>query len=208
MSRYFEKGREPVSSYTHFWGALASVFGTLALAARSLHTGAGGAVLAGVVLFGLSLMLLIWLDYTQWAFDKFIESKREGGKVNRGIYEKVNKKGGSQSKAVQEYQQNLEEAMSVKSDLSSRPIKPITDDLKVYELPESFSRDDLRKLRESKEAIVEDTQKYAEEHMNDEKYVTYNAQFENQEEEKEEEDKKGKKDKKKPKEEKGGGEEQ
>ncbi len=164
-----------------------------------------------MVLFGLSLMLLIWLDYTQWAFDKFIESKREGGKVNRGIYEKVNKKGGSQSKAVQEYQQNLEEAMSVKSDLSSRPIKPITDDLKVYELPESFSRDDLRKLRESKEAIVEDTQKYAEEHMNDEKYVTYNAQFENQEEEKEEEDKKGKKDKKdkkKPKEEKGGGEEQ
>ena len=95
-----------------------------------------------MVLFGLSLMLLIWLDYTQWAFDKFIESKREGGKVNRGIYEKVNKKGGSQSKAVQEYQQNLEEAMSVKSDLSSRPIKPITDDLKVYELPESFSRDD------------------------------------------------------------------
>ena len=161
-----------------------------------------------MVLFGLSLMLLIWLDYTQWAFDKFIESKREGGKVNRGIYEKVNKKGGSQSKAVQEYQQNLEEAMSVKSDLSSRPIKPITDDLKVYELPESFSRDDLRKLRETKEAIVEDTQKYAEEHMNDEKYVTYNAQFENQEEEKEEEDKKGKKDKKKPKEEKGGGEEQ
>ena len=161
-----------------------------------------------MVLFGLSLMLLIWLDYTQWAFDKFIESKREGGKVNRGIYEKVNKKGGSQSKAVQEYQQNLEEAMSVKSDLSSRPIKPITDDLKVYELPESFSRDDLRKLRESKEAIVEDTQKYAEEHMNDEKYVTYNAQFENQEEEKEEEDKKGKKDKKKAKEEKGGGEEQ
>ena len=161
-----------------------------------------------MVLFGLSLMLLIWLDYTQWAFDKFIESKREGGKVNRGIYEKVNKKGGSQSKAVQEYQQNLEEAMSVKSDLSSRPIKPITDDLKVYELPESFSRDDLRKLRESKEAIVEDTQKYAEEHINDEKYVTYNAQFENQEEEKEEEDKKGKKDKKKPKEEKGGGEEQ
>ena len=164
-----------------------------------------------MVLFGLSLMLLIWLDYTQWAFDKFIESKREGGKVNRGIYEKVNKKGGSQSKAVQEYQQNLEEAMSVKSDLSSRPIKPITDDLKVYELPESFSRDDLRKLRESKEAIVEDTQKYAEEHMNDEKYVTYNAQFENQEEEKEEEDKKGKKDKKdkkQPKEEKGGEEEQ
>ena len=148
-----------------------------------------------LILFGISYMLLVWLDYTQWAFDKFIESKREGGKVNRGIYDKSSKKGGSQSKAVQEYEKNLEAARSVKSDLSSRPIKPITDDLKVYELPESFSRDDLKKLRESKEAIVEDTQKYAEEHMNDEKYVTYNAQFENQEEE-EKDGKKGKKDKK------------
>ncbi len=147
-----------------------------------------------LILFGISYMLLVWLDYTQWAFDKFIESKREGGKVNRGIYDKSSKKGGSQSKAVQEYEKNLEAARSVKSDLSSRPIKPITDDLKVYELPESFSRDDLKKLRESKEAIVEDTQKYAEEHMNDEKYVTYNAQFENQEEE-EKDGKKGKKSK-------------
>ena len=149
-----------------------------------------------LILFGISYMLLVWLDYTQWAFDKFIESKREGGKVNRGIYDKSSKKGGSQSKAVQEYEKNLEAARSVKSDLSSRPIKPITDDLKVYELPESFSRDDLKKLRESKEAIVEDTQKYAEEHMNDEKYVTYNAQFENQEEE-EKDGKKGKKSKEK-----------
>lgn len=144
-----------------------------------------------MILFGLSYMLLVWFNYSQWAFDKFFESKREGGKVNRGIYAKVGK-GGSQSKAVQEYEANLEAALSVKSELSSRPIKPITDELKVYELPESFSRDDLKKLRESKEIIVEDSQKYAEEHQNDEKYVTYNAQFEKKEEE-EETDKKGKK---------------
>ena len=148
-----------------------------------------------MILFGLSFMLLVWLDYTQWAFDKFIESRREGGKVNRGIYAKVGK-GGSQSKAVQEYEANLQAAMSVKSDLSSRPIKPITDDLKVYELPESFSRDDLKKLRESKERIIEDTEKYAEEHQNDEKYVTYNARFEKPAEEEDKKDKKGKKDKK------------
>ncbi len=148
-----------------------------------------------LILFGLSYMLLVWLDYSQWAFDKFFESKREGGKVNRGIYAKVGK-GGAQSKAVQEYQANLEAAMSVKSDLSSRPIKPITDDLKVYELPDSFSREDLKKLRESKEIIAEDTQRYAEEHKNDEKYVTYNAQFDKPKEEEETKGKKGKKDKK------------
>ncbi len=154
-------------------------------------------MLIGVVifiLFGISYMLLVWFNYSQWAFDKFFESKREGGKVNRGIYSKVSKDGG-QSKAVQEYEANLEAAMNVKSDLSARPIKPITDELKVYELPETFSRDDLKKLRESKEAIIEDTQKYAEEHKNDEKYVVYNARFEKMEEEKkaaEEEQAKGK----------------
>lgn len=141
-----------------------------------------------MILFGISYMLLVWFNYSQWAFDKFFESKREGGKVNRGIYPKG--KGGDQSRAVQEYQANLEAAMSVKSDLSSRPIKPITDDLKVYELPESFSRGDLKKLRESKELIAEDTEKYVEEHKNDEKYVVYNAQFEKKEEEETEKDKK------------------
>ena len=147
-----------------------------------------------LVLFGLSYMLLVWFNYSQWAFDKFFESKREGGKVNRGIYAKVGK-GGAQSKAVQEYQANLEAAMSVKSDLSSRPIKPITDELKVYELPESYSRGDLQKLRESKDKIIEDTESYAEEHKNDEKYVVYNAQFDKKEEESEENGK-GKKKKK------------
>ena len=135
-----------------------------------------------LVLFGISYMLLVWFNYSQWAFDKFFESKREGGKVNRGIYAKVGK-GGEQSKAVQEYQANLEAALSVKSDLSSRPIKPITDDLKVYELPESYSREDLMKLRESKNKIIEDTEQYAEEHKDDEKYVVYNAQFDKKEEE-------------------------
>lgn len=158
-----------------------------------------------LLLFGLSYMLLVWFNYSQWAFDKFFESKREGGKVNRGIYAKVGK-GGEQSKAVQEYQANLEAALSVKSDLSSRPIKPITDDLKVYELPDSYSREDLMKLRESKNKIIEDTEQYAEEHKDDEKYVVYNAQFEKKEEEAADEKGKKKKKPKKPEENGGSGE--
>lgn len=156
-----------------------------------------------LILFGLSYMLLVWFDYSQWVFDKYFESKREGGKVNRGIYPKAGK-GGEQSKAVQQYEAEAAEAAKIKSDLASRPIKPITDDLKVYELPESFSRDDLKKLRESKEAIVEDTEKYAEEHKGDEKYVVYNARFEQYEEEEKEKEAAAKGGKKKNKKEKKG----
>lgn len=58
MSRYFARGREPMSSYTHFWGAVASAVGTLFLAGRALLRGASGGVLLGAVLFGLSLVAL------------------------------------------------------------------------------------------------------------------------------------------------------
>ena len=83
--------------------------------------------------------------------------------------------------------------------VSAKYIKPITDDLKVYELPEAFSRDDLKKLRESKELIIEDTERYAEEHKNDEKFVEYNAKFEQMQKEREEREKQAEKDAKKKK---------
>ena len=58
MSRYFAQCREPVSSYTHFWGAVASALGTVFLVGRCVRTGASGVVLAGAALFGLSLVAL------------------------------------------------------------------------------------------------------------------------------------------------------
>ena len=84
-----------------------------------------------------------------------------------------------------------------KSKLVCRPIKPIDDDLEVYQLPESFSREDLAKLRESKEAIEEDTRVYEEEHKDDERYVEYNRQFEERERALQEEEEGSKKKKKK-----------
>ena len=80
-----------------------------------------------------------------------------------------------------------------RSRLVARPIKPITDSLQVYELPQSFNREDLQRLRESKEHIVEDTEQYAEEHKNDLRYVEYNKQFEERERALQDEDSKKKK---------------
>lgn len=58
MSRYFARGREPLSSYTHFWGAVFSAVGILALLGRGLAVEAAGPVLAGALLFGASLLAL------------------------------------------------------------------------------------------------------------------------------------------------------
>ena len=66
----------------------------------------------------------------------------------------------------------------------------------MYELPKSFTRDDLKKLRESKQQIAEDSEAYAEEHKNDLRYVEYNRQFDEREKALQEEETKKNKGKK------------
>ena len=63
-------------------------------------------------------------------------------------------------------------------------------------MPQSFSREDLKRLRESKENIKEDTETYAEEHKNDLRYVEYNRTFDEREKAIADED--AKKNKKRP----------
>ncbi len=155
-----------------------------------------------LLFFGISYMLLVWLDYSQWAFDKFI-NPNIGVATGRGLYNKDKPKDGSarpspaqDSAAMREYRRLI--VAQGKSKLVCRPIKPIDDELEVYQLPESFSREDLEKLRQSKQAIEEDTRAYEEEHKDDERYVEYNRQFEERERAlREEDESSGKKKKKK-----------
>ena len=108
-----------------------------------------------LVVWGLSIFMLVWTDYSQWVFDKFINDKVPGEKKNRGIY----KQNASEN--------DSEELIIEKTKLTSK-IKPVTDyDVELYELPTSFSRKDLEKLEETKEAMRRDSDKYAEEHAHD-----------------------------------------
>ena len=139
-------------------------------------------IVAGCVcmlLFGVAYALLVWLDFAQWVFDKFINPKLEGAKVGRGIYNKDGTSPMGDSGAALEYQRAI--LAAGRSRLVARPIKPIDDSLQVYELPQAFTREDLKRLRESKQTLLEDAQAYEEEHKNDEAYVEYNRQFDERE---------------------------
>lgn len=112
-------------------------------------------VLVLLVVWGLSIFMLIWTNYSNWVFDKFINDKVPGAKKNRGIYKRNATEGDG------------EELIIEKTKLTSS-IKPITDyDVELYELPTSFGRKDLEKLEETKEAMRRDSDKYAEEHAHD-----------------------------------------
>ena len=180
---------------TVFFGALAAIPFILLLLGGSFFTFVAVII---ILLFALAYALLVWLDFAQWVFDKFLNPKIEGAKVGRGIYNKDGSAAltGDDSAASIEYQRML--LSHGRSRLVARPIKPIDDSMSVYELPQSFTREDLKKLRESKELIAEETEAYAEEHKNDLRYVEYNRQFDEREKALQEEDaKKGKKARKK-----------
>jgi len=132
-----------------------------------------------ILLLAFSYMLLVWTDFAHWAFDRFINDRVPGAKKNRGIYEKISE---NDSESLKQYRAQL--AQMGPSSLSSRPIKPITDDeLKLEELPTSFSRKDIEKLNESRRILYEDNEKYIEEHKNDPEFVQYVEQFEKLEKE-------------------------
>ncbi len=133
------------------------------------------------LVFGLSFILLVWLDFAQWVFDKYINPKIEGAKVGRGVFNKDGSSaltGGDSASSI-EYQRIL--LSHGRSRLVAKPIKPIDDSMQIYELPSAFTREDLKRLRESKQNIAEDTEAYAEEHKNDLRYVEYNRQFDERE---------------------------
>ena len=129
-----------------------------------------------MILFGFSLILLVWTNFSQWIYDKHVNDHVKGAKKYKGIYDKVET---TNSKALQQYKQQVD--MQLRSALTEKPIKPITDEeLQVAELPATFNRRDLQKLQESKEAIYEDHRKYVEEHMSDPQYQPTEAEKEQQ----------------------------
>lgn len=138
------------------------------------------------LLIGFSYFMLVWMDYSQWAFDKFVNPNM-GFAVGRGLYQKDGKKQteskesapADESGAMREYRRMI--LAHGKSELIARPIRPIDEGPEIYQLPESFSREDLRRLKESRLEMEEDVKKFEEEHKNDEQYVEYNRQFEERE---------------------------
>ena len=59
MSRYFaKKARDPMSSYTHFWGAIASVLATLVMVIWGMVSNSSWVLILGAAVFGFSLTAL------------------------------------------------------------------------------------------------------------------------------------------------------
>ncbi len=116
-----------------------------------------------MILLSFSLTFLIWTVYTQWVFDKHINVNLPKQYRNRGVYEKQT---ATNKEELEKYKRTKKF-----SDLTSRPIKPIDDDIVIDELPQSFRREDIERLNKQKEVMRKDVDDYVAEHYNDEQYV-------------------------------------
>ena len=152
-----------------------------------------------MLLISFSFSLLVWLSFTQWVFDRFITPKTQSANSNNDAYDKDGnlRLTGDDSATVLEYQRAI--VAEGKSRILSTPVKPIQDDMEVYELPSVFTREDLRKLQESKDALKADAEAYAKEHEQDARYVEYSEKFDARERALKEQEEQSKKDKKKKK---------
>ncbi len=183
---------------TVFFGAIAIVPYAIFLLGNvnSIFTSIG---LSALILISFSFSLLEWLSFAQWVFDRFVNPKTQAAKPDSTVY---NKDGtpqltGDDSASVLEYQRAI--VAEGRSKLLTTPVKPVTDDLEVYELPKYFTREDLERVEESRKALFADAAAYAEAHKNDAVYTEYNERFEAREralKEQEEKSQKGKKKKK------------
>jgi len=125
-----------------------------------------------ILMFGFSLIALVWTIYSHWVFDRFINDRVEGAVKNKGIYEKVSRDGKPMSK---------NKGKSYFKNPKKRKVKPITDDeIQLTELPVTFSRKDLEKLAQEKEFIKQDSEKWAKEHENEDYGEEETQQYEDE----------------------------
>lgn len=112
----------------------------LTLLSGDTSSGFGTIIIMFISFFGFVFILLAWSSYSQFVFDKTIN----------GIVDKTEKM----------LPENRVSKFKKEEPTEKQFVKPINDNVTIEHLPEMFSRKDLQKLEESKQAMREDSDKY------------------------------------------------
>lgn len=141
--------------------------------------------------FGFSFMLISWLSFAQWAFDMYITPAVQVEKEAERA--KKSEKELAEEKAAEDKQRALELLAAGRSELISRPIKPIDRQEMMPGLGKTFTRAQIAGAAENREKLNADIAAYEKEHAQDAVYVEYNKMFAEREKALAEPEKKGKK---------------
>ena len=143
------------------------------------------------IFMGFSIILLVWMSYTQWVFDLYVSpnlKKAEEAAKAKKTPEQLAKEQADEAKRVAG-----ELLAAGRSELICKPILPIEDKTSIRTLSKTFSRGDLEVVEADRKKLGEDISAYEEAHRNDAVYKEYNKLFADREKALKTQDKKSKK---------------
>lgn len=127
-------------------------------------------------LIGFSFSMLIWVSYSQWVFDKYLTPEKEE------VKSKSNKSAKEEERPLTREELVRIATAYERSVLISRPIEPLEKGENPYELPEFYTRADILKLGERRDALSKEAERYAGEHLSESRYAEFNRKWEEREE--------------------------
>lgn len=138
-------------------------------------------------IIGLSSILIVWISFTQWVFDRFIEPKIK-------VEESKTKKNAKEEEPKSEKDIARELLAAGKSEILGKPILPVSDKTAIKPLGKTFSRSDLNRVNSDREKLHGEILSYENAHKDEKVYAEYNKLFAEREKALQPEtDKKGKK---------------
>lgn len=127
------------------------------------------------ILFGFTFILLAWISFTQWVFDRYItpefKASAEDARAKKTPREL------ERDKRDEEKRIALELLAAGKSELIGRPILPVSDGVAVEPLGEDYSREGLKRVGEQRARLLGEVAEYERAHKNDAEYAEYNKLF-------------------------------
>lgn len=143
-----------------------------------------------VMILAFSYAMLVFCAFSSWVFERYgLESvapaldpnPKKRGKAPLKAPQKAAQKTPAKAPSEEKAPLPADEARALlsqeKSKLIGCSMRPLSDGEEVYALSPSFSRGDLQKLDESKEAVAEGAKAYEKAHEGEERYKKYNEQF-------------------------------
>jgi hypothetical protein len=143
------------------------------------------------IFIGFSLMLLIWMSFTQWVFDLYVTPNLKTAKEDADS--KKTAKQLADEKEEDDRRVARELLAAGRSELISRPILPIAEKSAPKVLGKTYTRSDIERVNSDRDKLKKDIADYEKKHMSDPVYVEYNKLFADREKALKVDDKKGRK---------------
>lgn len=127
------------------------------------------------IFLGFSFILVVWMSFTQWAFDKFVTPNLKAAQEDARASKSPKELAAEQEEEDKRIAREL--LAAGRSELIARPIMPVADKTVISPLGKTFTRKNLAEVGGDREKLYSEIKDYEALHEKDAVYVEYNKMF-------------------------------